>query len=90
MNIFRFIESSFPQEQGDNAILVSPPYIYKTSGPKCVELWYHAYGIDTGTLNVYKLQKGGLGNYQKLYSISGDQGPEWFFLNLFCKQTKNF
>jgi len=70
--------------------LVSPPYIYRTTGPKCVELWYHAYGIDTGTLNIYKLEKGGMGNYQKLYSISGDQGPECFFFFQILDNKKKF
>jgi hypothetical protein len=34
-----YIEASYPQKEGDNAILVSPTYSYKTTGPKCIELW---------------------------------------------------
>ena len=74
-----YIEASSPQEEGDNAILVSPTYSYRTTGPKCVELWYHSNGNGAGTLNVYKLEKGGLtGNTQLLYSLSGNQGSEWY------------
>lgn len=62
----------------DNAILVSPPYKFYSTTPKCVELWYHAYGYDVGTLNVYKFEKGGItGKHELLFTITGNQGNEW-------------
>lgn len=43
------------QRSGDKAQLLSPRYP-KTSG-KCLQFWYHMYGVDIGTLAVYKKVK---------------------------------
>lgn len=38
------------------------------------------YGYDAGSLNIYKMEKSGVtGKYEKLFSISGNQGNEWYF-----------
>ena len=88
-----YIETSYPQAKGDNAILMSPTYKFTTSGEKCIELWYHAYGRDVGSLNIYKLEKGGLsGNVQLIYSTSNDQGNEWHILqtNFYAVANREF
>lgn len=54
---------------------------------------YHAYGSDVGTLNVFKLEKSGIqGKYEKLFSISGDQGNEWHVtqINFYVKSYQDF
>ncbi|CAF1067818.1 unnamed protein product, partial [Brachionus calyciflorus] len=87
------IESSSPRREGDNAILVSPSYSYSVSATRCIQIWYHAYGSDVGTLNVFKLEKSGVqGNYEKLFSISGDQGNEWHVtqINFYAKAYQDF
>ena len=38
-----YIETSYPQTQGDKARLISPVQSYKTG--KCLVFWYHAYGV---------------------------------------------
>lgn len=88
-----YIESSYPRYEFDNAILMSPTYRYYSSGTRCVQLWYHAYGSDVGSLNVYKLEKSGVqGKYEKLFSISGDQGNEWHVaqINFYVKSSQDF
>lgn len=52
------IETSSPRLQGDKARLVSLEQT-SSSSDRCVTFWYHMYGQDTGTLNVY-LQTNGI------------------------------
>jgi hypothetical protein len=90
---YMYIQSKYPRVENDNAVLMSPTYKYSFTSTKCVELWYHAYGYDIGTLNIYKLERAGLtGNTQLLYSISGNQGNEWHVaqVNLRVSANKEF
>ena len=41
----------------------------------CLQFWYHMYGLDVNTLNVYVKQGGNLGT--ALWTRSGDQGNLW-------------
>lgn len=47
-------------------------------GTFCFTFWYHMYGKDMGTLNVY-IQSGN--TTIKYWSHSGDQGDNWKFVN---------
>ncbi|CAF0808194.1 unnamed protein product, partial [Brachionus calyciflorus] len=90
---YMYIESSYPRVKNDNAVLMSPTYKLTTSGTRCIELWYHAYGTDVGALNIYKLEKSGLsGNTQLLYSTSNNQGNEWHILqtNVYALANREF
>lgn len=64
--------------QGRKARLITPTQNY-TEG-KCLFFWYHAYGKDIGTLNVYnELQTNSTNKPRSLiWSISRDQGDKWF------------
>ncbi|XP_066300034.1 MAM and LDL-receptor class A domain-containing protein 1-like [Branchiostoma lanceolatum] len=71
---FVFIETSSPRVPGDNAIFLSPTY--PTSSPNyCVEFYYHMFGTNIGTLNVYAKKNGNLG--PAVWTLSGDQGDIW-------------
>lgn len=49
-----FVESSSPRVQGERALIASP-YIPTSKLPDgaCVTFWYHMYGVDIETLNIY-------------------------------------
>lgn len=73
-----FIESSAPRVNGDKARLSSPVYSATPLGPlgsQCVTFWYHMFGQDIGTLNVY-VRSGG--KDQKVWSKTGNQGDKWY------------
>lgn len=72
---YMFIETSDPRKQGDIARLISPSY---TASPveSCLEFWYHMYGTDTGTLNVYKDSTN-----TRVWTKSGT--GKWLFLQRF-------
>lgn len=58
-----------------------------------MQIWYHAYGSDVGSLNVYKLEKGTIqGKYEKLFTISGNQGDEWHVaqINLYVRSYQDY
>ncbi|XP_046856288.1 uncharacterized protein LOC124449412 [Xenia sp. Carnegie-2017] len=65
-----FIETS--QKQGDKAWLVSRSFF---NSRKCLTFYYHMYGNNIGSLNVYRKI---YGNKYKFWSKSGNQGNSWF------------
>jgi len=69
-----YIETSAPRKQGDKARLVSKTY--PTSDNMCLGFWYHMYGPNIGTLNVYASSAStGLGT--PVWTLYGDQGNTW-------------
>ncbi|XP_044181061.1 MAM and LDL-receptor class A domain-containing protein 1-like isoform X3 [Acropora millepora] len=65
---YMYIEASPPRREGDNAKLVlSLPGNGKMG---CLSFYYHMYGENMGTLNVF------IGN-KKVFSESGDHGNTW-------------
>ena len=76
---YMFIETSAPRRQNDTARLISPTYhLQGAGGAQCLSFWYHMYGVDTNTLNVY-VAPGGQPNSrgQALWSRSFNQGNIW-------------
>ncbi|XP_046856278.1 MAM and LDL-receptor class A domain-containing protein 1-like isoform X2 [Xenia sp. Carnegie-2017] len=67
-----FIETSSPRKQGDKAWLVSQSFFYSR---KCLIFYYHMYGNNIGSLNVYRKI---YGSKYKVWSKSGNQGNTWF------------
>ena len=62
-----YIEAT-PQSYGDNAKLqLSVP---RSNSSSCLTFYYHMYGSDMGTLNVFS------GN-DTIFTQSGDQGNYW-------------
>ncbi|XP_076116199.1 MAM and LDL-receptor class A domain-containing protein 1-like isoform X1 [Mytilus galloprovincialis] len=71
---YMHIETSSPRLQGDKARLVSLEQT-SSSSDRCVTFWYHMYGQDTGTLNVY-LQTNGITG-KPVWRKKGEQGNAW-------------
>ena len=63
-----YTETSSPRVPGEKAKLNSPKLQF--SGKMCLTFFYHMYGSDMGTFNVYV---GGV----KMFNKSGDQGNIW-------------
>ena len=68
-----YTESSSPRKKGDTARLIGPNQ-RATSG-KCLQFFYHMYGANMGTLNVYLKRNGRL--YSSIWSSSGNKGDIW-------------
>lgn len=67
-----FIESSFKTADW-KARLLSPMY-QPMSTTGCLSFWYHMWGTQMGTLNVYLLQPGRI---ELIFKKSRDQGRQW-------------
>ncbi|XP_047128245.1 MAM and LDL-receptor class A domain-containing protein 1 isoform X1 [Hydra vulgaris] len=67
-----YIETSYPRKRNDNAILRSPLYPANSKG-SCFNFWYHMYGQDIGSLNIYV---GKLGSVPA-WNLTSDQGNVW-------------
>ncbi|XP_041467552.1 MAM and LDL-receptor class A domain-containing protein 1-like [Lytechinus variegatus] len=71
---YMYIESS--DRDGDTAQLWSTPF--SAQGGHCIEFFYHMWGENMGTLNVYALQTGSdVNSSVPIWSRSGDQGNDW-------------
>ena len=74
------IESSAPRKEGGSARLVSPLHLFQgnANGQSCIlEFWYHMYGADNATLNVYSRSAGVDNSSTLMWSLSGNQLDEW-------------
>ena len=63
-----YIEASTPRLEGDNAKLVLS--LPGNGEPGCLSFYYHMYGKNMGTLNVF------IGN-RTVFTESGDHGNIW-------------
>ncbi|XP_013397768.1 MAM and LDL-receptor class A domain-containing protein 1-like [Lingula anatina] len=70
---YMYIEVSAPRKVNDIARLTSPKY--KDNQAMCLQFYYHMYGQDIGTLNVYAKVNQALGG--AVFSMKGDQGNKW-------------
>lgn len=72
---FVFVTSNYRLKPTHKARLISPPMQPHTR-TSCVVFWYHMYGRDVETLNIYvRSIDGTLGNPK--WTLSGDQGNYW-------------
>lgn len=71
---FMYIESSAPRRSGQKAWLVSRQIGFTT--PMCLSFWYHMYGIQIGSLNVY-VKTGIAMPSAPVWSKSRNQGQMW-------------
>lgn len=69
-----YIESSSPRHSGDMAQLSSPSLSPTSSTGSCVTFWYHMFGPNIGTLNLYMQTK-----YKRtlFWSKVASQGDKW-------------
>lgn len=69
-----YTEASSPRSRGDKARLISPTN--PATAGSCVEFWYHMYGTDVGTLNVFA-RTGSTLPRRPIWSENGNQGNAW-------------
>ena len=81
------IETSLPRRRGDKARLTSPMY-RPVRGGQCFQFWYHMYGNDIDTLNVYV--KTGSSISIPVWSRSGNRGDLWKISQVPLTATVNF
>ena len=70
---YMYIETSAPRRNNDKARILSPRQT--GTGIKCLTFWYHMYGSNVKTLNVYVTGDSNLGS--ALWSKNGTQGNRW-------------
>ncbi|XP_041107013.1 MAM domain-containing glycosylphosphatidylinositol anchor protein 1 [Polyodon spathula] len=85
---YMYIEASRPRVPGDKARLVSPLYNVTTkakgpySTPFCISFYYHMYGKHIGSLNVLLRVKSVGALDMQVWTLSGNQGPDWQQANI--------
>ncbi|KAH3819585.1 hypothetical protein DPMN_121324 [Dreissena polymorpha] len=71
-----YLESSAPSEECDKAWYQSGIIQPGFNAPACVKFWYHMYGADIGSLNIYMATGSKLPG-KLLWTVSGNQGDVW-------------
>jgi len=73
---YLYIEASAPRRQGDLARITTPNFqnIPAANGQFCLSFWYHMYGDNIGSLNVFLNDNG---NKLQLWGRSG-KGPNFW------------
>lgn len=71
---FAFMDSSYPQQENDNTVLISPAM----SGSKCLTFWYFMWGDHVNKLNVYA----GINMNTLFWFRQGTQGKAWNQANI--------
>lgn len=84
---YMYIETSYPRKQGDKARLSSPVYT-PLQGGQCFQFWYHMYGSNVNTLNVYIKTGSALGI--PVWIRSGNRGNVWKVAQIAITATSNF
>ena len=84
-----YIETTSPRLPGDVARLISPRYPASTEY-NCLQFYYHQYGADIDTLNVYKQEVGGSLNPLKIFTARGQRFDEWHVMEINIVPTKPY
>uniref|UniRef100_A0A8C7FE08 MAM domain containing glycosylphosphatidylinositol anchor 1 n=1 Tax=Oncorhynchus kisutch TaxID=8019 RepID=A0A8C7FE08_ONCKI len=95
---YMYIEASSPRVPGDTARLLSPLYnVTAARGPKgsghlpyCISFFYHMKGKQTGTLDVWLRVKSIASVDTKVWSLIGNQGPDWNQANIIVNPSGPF
>ncbi|KAK0068562.1 MAM and LDL-receptor class A domain-containing protein 2, partial [Biomphalaria pfeifferi] len=70
---YLYIETSSPRRPNDTAVIESPGVT--SSGPKCLHFWYHMFGYDINTLNMYTVAPGSVRIL--VWTRHGAQANDW-------------
>ncbi|KAH3887714.1 hypothetical protein DPMN_011733 [Dreissena polymorpha] len=73
---YLYIEASAPRQPGDLARITTPSFQNTATGSFCLSFWYHMYGNNIGSLNVY-LQDGG--SKTNVFTRTGNQVNFWLY-----------
>ncbi|XP_070567019.1 MAM and LDL-receptor class A domain-containing protein 2-like [Ptychodera flava] len=71
-----YIETSTPNFEGDKALLVTEGLPATGPSGNCFSFWYHMYGIDVESLDVY-IKLVGQSSRSLIYRREGSYGNEW-------------
>ncbi|KAL4635263.1 MAM and LDL-receptor class A domain-containing protein 1 [Arapaima gigas] len=82
-----YLKSSFPQEEGDIARIISPVFSFRSRQCKVV-FYLHMSGDGVGTLSI--LLETAPKNQQLLLNLKGDQGHYWQRHEIQLSSTKDF
>ncbi|CAF0847412.1 unnamed protein product, partial [Rotaria sordida] len=66
-----YMEASYPQKYNQRSRIVSE----EIQGQKCLQFWYHMFGMDVDTLNIYIKINGQLG--KPVWTRTRNQGNQW-------------
>ncbi|CAF4044180.1 unnamed protein product, partial [Rotaria sordida] len=66
-----YMEASYPQKYNQRSRIISE----EIQGQRCLQFWYHMYGMDVNTLNVYIKINGQLG--KPVWTRTRNQGNQW-------------
>lgn len=69
-----YIETSSPRRKGDTAQLTSPVLSPTSAKGSCLKFWYHMFGPNIGTLNLYLQTANGKTLF---WSKTSSQGDSW-------------
>jgi len=84
-----YIETSYPRIPGDIARLISPIFP-ESKEYNCLQFYYHQFGVDVDTLNVYKRDIGGSLNPIKIFTTKGNRFNEWHVMEINIVPTKPY
>ncbi|XP_077978862.1 MAM and LDL-receptor class A domain-containing protein 1-like [Glandiceps talaboti] len=77
-------------QQGDTSWISSHVFLPSSSGDNCqMRFYYHMYGSDIGSLNVYKHSSYN-GRLYQLWTMTGDQGAEWYRAEIDLSNSDKF
>lgn len=74
---FLYISSSILVDSDDVARIMSPVATASNSASSCVEFWFHMWGRDVETLNVYVKRESSALPSTPNTMVTGDQGNYW-------------
>ena len=81
-----YTEASDPRDQGDESVIYSDSIdISSLTNPE-LNFYYHMYGDDMGDLDI-EIFDGS--SYANIFTLSGDQGDQWYEQNLSINSTSN-
>lgn len=89
---YMYIRAAVPRVKGEKARLISPLEA-APSLAKCVTFWYHAYGADIGSLNVYSqlgAQESSSNPKRLLWTVNRNQGNSWYMARVSTDYSTNF
>ena len=72
---YLYIEASSPRRQGDLARISTPQY-QATTGSMCLQFWYHMWGQNMGSLQIFVQDSSGK---KSIWKRSGNQVNLWLY-----------
>jgi hypothetical protein len=84
LGYYMYVPSASTLRQGEKARLISP-WMNVTTG-QCLSFWYHSYGVDVGSLTVYKRMTS-TDDLYPMWKINADFGDFWNAAEITIRKT---